>query len=603
MRNAHSRKGASLKRLPRDFSWKLLDSLFGCLCHELPAGLLGEWNEAFRLRSASKYLAMQARWGLQSIDPNEVQRTPYKMAIVNLLVNFAKKDPSFETVSPRERKTQCLARVLERERGLYGLKIPIDSILSLAKGHASRILGACPDVDTIATGVKHGPGTTTHRTWGHNNRYFKYLQWPYYVAPSARDLLRVVIQLDDRWMGALEDSYRTRFGIPFWSILNWTRFWDEVLKPWPANKITTVPKDGARDRPIAIEPVGNIFLQLGIERVIRTALLREGLDLNDQGPNQGLALLGSLEDSALSPITIDLSDASDTVSSALVEALLPSDWYTLLKSVRSPWGELPDGSCILYSKMSSMGNGYTFVLESLVFYCLAKAISDRFGHPSDRKSIRVYGDDIVIPKYLWFPLRDYLGHWGFSVNIKKSFTSGFIRESCGADFFQGINIRPVFLRGAPVDIPALLDIRNRLHRWFVCKLGCSIPQQLDEFFLSFVDRPDSLPVGPECDDETDTFWHSCDSHKMPEFVRVKAYRRRVQILPAREFWFRRLMHDLRGVESSGGRFQVNSPEMGTIRQTWRDVYRSFYRDDFGLTQDHTRPRYQADCLTIEQVAP
>jgi hypothetical protein len=525
------------------------------------------------------------------MSPPPAVYSPRKVACIQLLLSLARKEPSLEVRSPSERKADCIQGILREEELLWDRKIPLESVLSLAKAYCQDLLGSCPETDDIAMGVKHGPGVAIGSTRGFESSYYKFSRWPYRVSPRARSLLQDVIRSDERWLGALEDSYRTRYGIAFWAILNWEVFWDRVLEDCPFNRITTVPKDGTRDRPIAVEPVGSVYLQLGIERVIRSRLKLAGLDLNDQTPNQRLAREGSLDQTPKGPVTIDLSNASDTVSWELVRAVFPPDWFSLLDSVRSPYGVLPDGTALRYAKFSSMGNGVTFVLESLVFFCLAKSVSIRFGHPDDASRIRAYGDDIVVPKYLWVILKYYLEAWGFHVNMKKSFTQGPVRESCGSDYYYGINVRPIFLKKIPDEIDELIGLRNRLHRWFVLRLGEGVPLSLDCFFLKHIERGESLPIGPESDTEMDSYWHSVQTHRMSEFVHVRCYSRQSKKILAKEFLFRKLMHSLLSVErTASGQFDVIARRSGTLCQSWRTVSRSFYRDDDGNLQDHARLR-------------
>ena len=139
---------------------------------------------------------------------------------------------------------------------------------------------------------------------------------------------------------------------------------DSLIDIAPGNRITTVPKNAKTDRVIAIEPVLNMFLQKGIGGVIRSELRRVGINLNDQAPNQRLAKEGSITGQWA---TIDLSAASDSIAYELVRCLLPSDWFAALELCRSSVGILPSGEKIFYQKFSSMGNGYTFELESLIF--------------------------------------------------------------------------------------------------------------------------------------------------------------------------------------------------------------------------------------------
>lgn len=215
----------------------------------------------------------------------------------------------------------------------------------------------------------------------------------------------------------------------------------------PGNKIVTVPKDSKTDRPIAIEPDFNIFVQKGLGEVLRELLkkrTKERVDLHDQTLNQRLARLASL---GFGLSTIDLSSASDTVSYELVCELLPSDWRDALLLARSPCGALPDGTLIRYHKWSSMGNGYTFELESLIFHALAQATIEHYGDGSEYAT--VYGDDIVISSSLYSPFTKVLEWFGFIPNHTKSFHEGPFYESCGKHYFKGRDVTPVYIDDIP----------------------------------------------------------------------------------------------------------------------------------------------------------
>lgn len=208
------------------------------------------------------------------------------------------------------------------------------------------------------------------------------------------------------------------------------------------SKLTTVPKNAKTDRVICIEPDVNIYVQLGIGAAIRRSLKLSGIDLNDQTRNQSLAQRAYAE--AL--VTIDLKAASDTISYEVVKYLLPHRWFELLALARCDYTQV-DGEYVPLEKFSSMGNGYTFELESLVFYTAILAVAPDV----DPEKVGVYGDDIVCPAACAEELIDYLNFLGFEVNIEKTFTNGSFFESCGCDFFRGVNVRPFFLRSAHFD--------------------------------------------------------------------------------------------------------------------------------------------------------
>ncbi len=207
------------------------------------------------------------------------------------------------------------------------------------------------------------------------------------------------------------------------------------------NVVTTVPKSAKTDRVIAKEPSMNMFIQRGIGKLIRLRLKGVGIDLDDQRRNQDLALMGSISGDLA---TIDLASASDSISLGLVEWLLPPDWASAMKLCRSPQGRLPDGTWITYQKVSSMGNGFTFELESLIFWAIANATCahQRLGV----EQVSVYGDDIIVPCAASRPLQRVLGECGFNTNVDKTFDSGPFRESCGKHYFLGRDVTPLYVK-------------------------------------------------------------------------------------------------------------------------------------------------------------
>lgn len=255
------------------------------------------------------------------------------------------------------------------------------------------------------------------------------------------------------------------------------------LREWEANgihpmvvlgsKVATVPKDARSDRVIAIEPLLNMFFQKGIGGLMRSRLKQSGCDLNDQSINQHLARSASITDRLA---TIDLSSASDTISRSLVEFLIPSDWLVALKTCRSTRSLLPEGESIFLQKFSSMGNGYTFELESLIFLGLTRAVCYSIGEAAS--DVSVYGDDIIAPSKAVDHLRAIFDICGFSMNVEKSFSSGPFRESCGKHFFLGRDVTPFYLKKQVKSIEEqfwlLNSIRRLSHRLLGAEWGCDL---------------------------------------------------------------------------------------------------------------------------------
>lgn len=257
----------------------------------------------------------------------------------------------------------------------------------------------------------------------------------------------------------------------------------------PGNKVAFVPKTALTHRSIAVEPQMNIFAQLGLGGLMRGRLKSIGLDLDEQAPNQEYAYLGSVDGHLA---TIDLQSASDSVSVELVRELLPSAWFMALDLCRSKVGSYQDET-FWYEKFSSMGNGFTFELESMIFYALSLSVCEELATPN-KKYIRAYGDDIVVPVQAYERLVEVLEFVGFTVNKKKSYSSGVFRESCGHDYFNGKLVRPFFLKEEIQSVEGLYRLANGLRRYaFRRGLGYYCDRRFKRPWLSAYSRiPNSL---------------------------------------------------------------------------------------------------------------
>lgn len=248
------------------------------------------------------------------------------------------------------------------------------------------------------------------------------------------------------WKQQMEDQY----GL---DPVNW-------VKVVEGSKVTTVPKTALVDRCIAIEPDMNMFIQKGIGALIRRKLKGVGVDLNDQSHNQRLAYLGSRTGSLA---TIDLASASDSIAVELVKLLLPHDWFDALMRCRSEVGILPCGLKHHFEKISSMGNGYTFELESLIFWALSKAVLEVSG--CEDRRLGIYGDDIVIHNSVAETLIEVLGYCGFAANLDKTFITGPFRESCGKHYFYGEDVTPFYIKEPLGTLNRKFWIANTIRLW------------------------------------------------------------------------------------------------------------------------------------------
>lgn len=218
------------------------------------------------------------------------------------------------------------------------------------------------------------------------------------------------------------------------------------------NSLSFVPKDARTDRSICIEPDLNIYVQLGIGKWMRKQF-RRYFDLDSQADRNREMVKWAQACFA----TIDLSSASDTIASSLVHALLPEDWYDLLDMARCRYTVI-DGQKYENQKFSSMGNGFTFELETLIFYAACCAVGVR------HEDLSVFGDDIIVPQADAMSVTQVLQQLGFTVNEEKTFLSGSFFESCGHDYFNGTFVRPFFWKvlDAPVDVIKMCNDVSRM---------------------------------------------------------------------------------------------------------------------------------------------
>lgn len=196
------------------------------------------------------------------------------------------------------------------------------------------------------------------------------------------------------------------------------------------NRFSTVPKNNLKDRPICLEPLCNMLVQravgLGIRACLRDKL---GIDLDylaDVHRNR-------IGDSNVA--TIDLTDCSDAISMRLVKYLLPLRVFNKILASRSDMTLGPDDNFYVVNKVSSMGNGFTFDLMSLVLTALTRSFDP---------TSTVFGDDIICQNQVASDVVSNLHLAGFVVNLDKTYIGSDFRESCGSFFIDQIGYLTVF---------------------------------------------------------------------------------------------------------------------------------------------------------------
>lgn len=357
----------------------------------------------------------------------------------NESVLTAKCITTFKDVEVRNRQTNRRIRQLS-------LTGPALFCLDEARKEVSRVLGDfC--LDEFSTSCEWGPGATATLVAADATQDQKILEQRISVSRMALPYARTMLEWNSTWFAARSGCHPDG---PY-SVL------PSEFTLVDAERYTTVPKDSRSRRGISIQPTMNLFLQKGIGSMIRRRLKRIGVDLDDQSRNQMLA--GLAYRCQLS--TIDLASASDSVSYELVRFLIPETWFFHLNRLRCPSLDL-DGEIVNLEKFSAMGNGFTFELESLIFWSLIRSVEKRF-HLTCIHGI--YGDDLIVERTIAKAVISLLTEVGFEVNVDKTFVSGPFFESCGAHYFKGVLVTPPYQKEVIRDTASAVRSANRIFRW------------------------------------------------------------------------------------------------------------------------------------------
>jgi len=334
----------------------------------------------------------------------------------------------------------------------------------------ARIERVCSGADFIP---RHGPGATADRLVG--NEKYDLREWPSELGEcfTPGDVLSASYTRLERRLSMVIES--------------------EPGQGRPV-RVTPVPKSATKARIIAIEPSATQYCQQAVLRLFAQEFSGQEsvvVSLDDQSRNRRLAKRGS-EDGSL--VTIDLSEASDRVSTDVVNAVF-GDYPHLrgaLFCTRTASAELPDGHVIRLRKFASMGSATCFPVESIVFATIAATAilgaryRDRARTHSGywRNHLSVFGDDIIAPRRYAREVLDVLCRCGARPNSQKTFLSGGMRESCGGDYWRGEDITPVYVRqplpGSRTDVRSVVStvaLRNLLY-WRGCWAAANVLDEL-----------------------------------------------------------------------------------------------------------------------------
>jgi hypothetical protein len=145
-------------------------------------------------------------------------------------------------------------------------------------------------------------------------------------------------------------------------------------------------------------------------------------------------------------------------------------------------------------------------------------------------TVRVYGDDIIVPVEYVHTVIAKLEAFGLIVNGSKSFWTGKFRESCGKEYYDGTDVSVVRVRAAlPTsrqhvpEIISTVSLRNQMYfagNWETVKF-------LDEWLERLIPFPTVSPDSPALGRHTFLRYESNKGEKMcPDLHKplVRAYR-------------------------------------------------------------------------------
>jgi hypothetical protein len=327
------------------------------------------------------------------------------------------------------------------------------SILRGAKMLISSVLAPVDPYDKNLFLPRHGPGSvaTGEKPWQkpHFKRYYKalalkfpYEEYFYYNSTHLCDSLQEFMSLAEIEAGTA--------------------------------KVVLVPKDSRGPRLISCEPLEYQWIQQGLMNVMVKTIEHHPLtaghvNFTDQAVNRKLALQSSRTGDMA---TLDMKDASDRVSLALVRALFPLPWFEALLACRSVATRLPNGDIVSLKKFAPMGSAVCFPVEALIFWALSvsaityrnqstrvidttdstvtsRSLLYKRARPFDLarqkalESVYVYGDDIICDIEDQDIVRQHLPKFELEFNDRKCCVGRSFRESCGCDAFKGVDVTPL----------------------------------------------------------------------------------------------------------------------------------------------------------------
>jgi len=255
------------------------------------------------------------------------------------------------------------------------------------------------------------------------------------------------------------------------------------------SSVSFVPKDFRTARVICTEPILNMLAQKAIGAYLESKLSQiYKINLSYQPAiNNRLSKESSISHKMA---TLDLRSASDCISVAFAKWAFPADFVRCLLDARCSEAKLPNGEWVKLHMVSGMGNAFTFPLQTLIFATFVRTAYRLLDIDS---VVSVFGDDIIVDERARALVVEQLERHGFIINTDKSFFGACdFRESCGGDWYQGVAVKPVYIKHL-VSQEDFVSAFNRLRLW---SIQHSIPMfRTLRLLRSWIEKPCYQPFG------------------------------------------------------------------------------------------------------------
>jgi len=283
-------------------------------------------------------------------------------------------------------------------------------------------------------------------------------------------------------------------------------------------RVVSVPKTLKTPRIIAIEPTAMQYAQQSLFRSFREHLREDDIlsrmvGIESQDPNRFMARVGSLSGDLA---TLDLSEASDRVSMQHVDNLLArhSALHGAVKACRSSKAAVRGHGTLSLAKFASMGSALCFPIEAMVFLTVVFiGIQKELSMPLSRENlkkdflgrVRIFGDDIIVPREFVLSVVHELENFGLRVNVRKSYWTGRFRESCGKEYYDGEDVSIVRVRRIlprqrqdAIGVISTVSLRNQAYWAGLWQTARWLDTYLRKLLIEFPNvGPDSPVLGRE----------------------------------------------------------------------------------------------------------